>query len=159
MKCVSLTNSEAVVLVDDEDFERCAKHSWFLEKHGYVRCTDVIPDLGVKRVRIHRFIVNAVRGDVVDHENHNLLDCRKSNLRTTSQSRNIANSRIWKKAGKTSRFKGVYRHTKGKWLAHIKVNRQYFYLGLFTHEEEAARRYNEEAKKRFGEFCFLNPLS
>jgi hypothetical protein len=158
VKRIPLTNSEKFVLVDDEDFEWCAQHSWFLEKHGYVRCTDTIPETGVKRVRIHRFIMKAARGIVVDHENHDLLDCRRKNLRVTSQSRNIANSRIWKKEGKSSKFKGVYRHTKGKWLAHIKVNRQYVYLGLFVCEEAAARRYNEEAKKRFGEFCFLNPV-
>lgn len=40
----------------------------------------------------------------------------------------------------------------GKWQCHIQKD----YLGLFDSEETAARAYNEEAKKRFGEFARLN---
>jgi len=57
----------------------------------------------------------------------------------------------------SSRFKGVSRERRQtKWLATICQDGRNHRLGTFTSETEAARKYDEAAIIRFGEFAHLN---
>jgi predicted RNA-binding protein with PUA domain len=59
----------------------------------------------------------------------------------------------------TSAFKGVcYDKERGRYRAQIKANGRRRLIGRFATEREAAKAYNEEAAKHFGEFAVLNPL-
>lgn len=106
---------------------------------------------------VHRTIMNASNGMLVDHINHNKLDNRKTNLRICTNQQNQMNRKS-NKVG-TSKYKGVsFDKTFGKWRAAIMFNKKYIHIGRFMCEHEAAKAYNERAKKLFGEFAYLNDI-
>ena len=52
------------------------------------------------------------------------------------------------KVPKTSSYRGVTKHGKSdKWVAQITINKIQSHLGLFVTEEDAARRYDQEASR------------
>jgi len=56
-----------------------------------------------------------------------------------------------------SPYKGVYFDTtRGKWHAQIGVNGKQRFIGRFSNAVDAARAYDAEAMKWFGEFAYLN---
>ena len=56
-----------------------------------------------------------------------------------------------------SKYKGVHWHKNHrKWLARITFEKNTIHLGYFRNEIEAAKAYDEAAKKYHGEFASLN---
>jgi hypothetical protein len=54
-------------------------------------------------------------------------------------------------------YKGVHWHTRDcVWNANIRVNKRLIHLGSFKNKLEAAKAYDEAAKRYFGEFACLN---
>ncbi len=105
---------------------------------------------------MHRQIMGAPAGMVVDHVNHKTLDNQRENLRVCTQSQNNANQR---KTRGASRFKGVAWHKRtGKWHARIGKNGRRHHLGCFNNEALAAQAYNAAALEHFGEFALLNEV-
>jgi hypothetical protein len=90
---------------------------------------------------------------MIDHINGNTLDNQRHNLRACSNKENMRNRGM--ASHNSSGFKGVS-WLEGKWSAYIGENGKKIHLGLFKTREDAARRYNKEALKRFGEFAKLN---
>lgn len=70
------------VILDDDDYEKFKDKSWHLLDGRYA---------ANGHSYLHRLIMNAPKGMVVDHINHNTLDCRKKNLRIVSQAENCKN--------------------------------------------------------------------
>jgi hypothetical protein len=144
---------DMVALVDDEDYADLSQFKWHANKDGnrfYVQRT---MRRGGKwwAEPMHRRILNAKRGEKVDHVNHNGLDCQRENIRICTDSQNQGNRK--KNINGSSRFKGVNWHKRYKvWQARIQGR----YLGCFTDEELAARAYDAAAKKLFGEFALVN---
>ena len=92
MKEIYLTQGKTAI-VDDDDFDHLNQFKWFYHNGYAVRhgCRK-----GAKRdtqIRMHREILNNPQG-IVDHINGNRSDNRKSNLRISDKTRNMANSRI-----------------------------------------------------------------
>lgn len=154
---VPLTKDQLAV-IDETDADLLA-FKWCASKSGKA----FYAQRAVKRAdgvwtieRLHRVIAArmGISGNP-DHKNRDSLDCRRENLRPATPSQNSANRS--RQSNNTSGFKGVsFRRRAGKWRADIKVHGKQRSIGLFSDPVEAARAYDEAAKKTFGEFASLN---
>jgi len=161
VKTIELTQGK-VALVSDQDYEALKGYRWIArlskthEKYYAVR---VIRSEGrqVKVRYMHREIMNAPRGTLVDHKDGHSLNNQRENLRYATPSQNNANARPRRNA--SSRYKGVSKYNRdGTWQAEISVNKDRILIGRFPTEDEAAQAYNEAAKKHYGDFAYLNPV-
>ena len=108
-----------------------------------------------KRQYLHRLIMNAPIGMVVDHVNGDTTDNRKENLRLCT---NIENTKHLRKQmnGSTSQYRGVSFYSRdGNWQ--VKVGT--VFIGRFDCEHKAAEMYNKYALKYYGEFANLNVIN
>lgn len=134
------------VLIDTEDFEKVSslEATWYGYKHPNRKEIYVAMDLdrssGRKHYKLHRLIMDAPKGMVVDHINHNGLDNRKSNLRVCTIAENRQNQKGPRRDNRTSEIRGVYWDKKrGKWRAGLKVKGKRVDLGYFDDKEDAGR--------------------
>ncbi len=105
---------------------------------------------------MHQEIIQVPKGMVVDHINHDGMDNRDANLRAATRAQNMRNRRKISKSS-SSKYKGVtWKKDRSKWEASITFERKYIFLGHFENEIDAARAYDEAAKKYHGEFACLN---
>lgn len=155
VKEIPLTQGK-VALVDDEDYERVIKYKWYACKNSntyYVKHTINHHS----KFLLHRFILGVKSNEQVDHINNNGLDCRRCNLRITTQSQNLMNAK--KRPNTSSKYKGVnWCKQTHKWSAKIQVNGKRKHLGRFSNEDDAGKAYNEAAKKHYGEYARLNQI-
>lgn len=113
-------------IVDESTLKKYGYLTWHLSDTGYA----------VRRnkseggtVRLHRLVVNAPEGKVVDHLNGNKLDNRKSNLRVCTQKDNANNRKG---------IKGYsYDKARHKWIVRYKKK----FYGRYLTEQEAKRAY------------------
>lgn len=149
---IKLTKGKYAI-VDPDDYQKLSQYDWhLLETKG--KSYAAMFDDG-KIVYMHRFIINAPKGRIVDHHNRESLDNRKTNLRFATRSQNSCNKNILKKG--TSEYRGVSLIKKSnKWQAVIYYNGTRKHLGLFENQQDAARAYDNAAKKYHGEFAMLN---
>jgi len=145
-----------VARVDPEDFERVAVFRWHAtDRGGIYAARNIRVDGHPTKVSMHRFIMAAGSGFVVDHINGDTLDNRKANLRVCTQRQNCRNQRPPR--SNSSGFKGVsFDRDSGKWKAYIRHNGRLHNLGRHATAEEAAQAYNVAARERFGEFAEVN---
>lgn len=140
-------------LVDAKFAEQVIARRWVRTEHGYASATYPRPVLYLHRLiaRLANFPPSAT----VDHINSDRLDCREENLRPASSAENARNQP--KSRGATSRFKGVFRHSKNPyWTVTISNYYKHQYLGSFDSEEDGARAYDAAAVRIYGEFARLN---
>jgi hypothetical protein len=140
--------------VDAADYAWLSRHKWCVLNNGggrYYACRSS----GGKTVLMHRVIVNARPGEVVDHIDGNELNDRRNNLRICSKAQNAYNMRP--RRGKTSRFRGVYRRKRSdRWYAAVSHKGVSYPLGHFDSEIEAARARDAKAVELYGEHTYLN---
>ena len=144
-------------LVDDVDFDEFNQYKWSASKGHDTYYAIRVTTKDKKRTmhRLHRVIVQAPANSYVDHEDGNGLNCQRYNLRICDNSQNQGNSCSQKNS--RSRYKGVSWHKqKNKWRAQICHQGKSYFLGLFTHEDDAAHAYDIKASELFGDFARLN---
>ena len=149
-------NKGFVAIVDADDYERVSRYKWRVmtadrRRTQYARCK-----IYGQAVLLHRFIMQARPGQIMDHINRDGLDNRKANLRFVTRSQNAVNVDKRRSANATSSYKGVYwDKSKRKWTSRLMVNGKALFRRLPT-EEEAARAYDEMAREHYGEYAQLN---
>lgn len=153
----SITIAGREVLFDEQDRALVESMEWRLSSprpKQYVQKSVFNPDHKRICLRLHRLILDAPEGMVVDHINGDTLDNRRSNLRVCTQAQNLLNRKMH--CNNRSGYKGVY-HDPGcrlrPWRAEIRSNRKRVRLGLFETPEEAHAAYVKAAHRLHGEFA------
>jgi hypothetical protein len=157
MKEIPLTRGY-VAIVDDEDYAGLSRFKWcalcVTSPNLVYAVRNSRQDEGKRHlILMHRQIMGFPKLGV-DHWDGDGLHNWRGNLRTATQSQNLANQRL---LNSKSGMKGVSwsRHAK-KWNAHIQANKVQYNLGLYADKEDAARAYDAAATKLFGEFARPN---
>jgi hypothetical protein len=149
---IQLTQNKKTI-IDKEDFFRIRPHNWCFDKTtGYAAAR-----VNGKKISLHRFIILAPKGTLVDHVNLNKLDNRKENLRIVNATESARHTGMSK--NNTSGYKGVtWSKREKKWHSQIFVNYRNINLGVFDDKKEAAKAYNEAAIKYHGIYTVLNKI-
>lgn len=136
-------------IVDDEDYDKVCRHKW----HVMVN-KDGTHSYAATKLKMHRMIIDAPPGYLVDHINGDTLDNRKSNLRLCTNSQNQQNT---PSRGGSSKYKGVSFNKKSKkWLAAFVFNGVRHYCGLWALEDDAARAVDKKRGEVCGDFASKN---
>lgn len=143
-------------LVDDHWYDRWSSLKWQAARdHNRDRFYAVHSRRGQPNLIMHRVIMGASDGQMIDHANHNSLDNRTCNLRICTNGQNQANQKS--KKGYSSKFKGVsWCRSAKKWYASIKHQGKGRNLGFFDNEIDAAFAYDSAALRLHGEFARIN---
>lgn len=154
MKQIPLTQGK-FALVDDEDYEFLNQWKWCYQIPGYA--VRGIKKNGKTKIMImHRVILKASRGTVLDHINGNGLDNRRSNLRICTQQQNTRNSHK-RRTSISSKHKGVHYSTKDqRWVTQIQQGGKRVHIGHFKSEHHAALAYDLWAHDLFDNFARPN---
>jgi hypothetical protein len=136
-----------VALVSPQDLPLIAEQPWVQTHQGYAEN---------RFGKLHRHILNAPAGLLVDHENLDKLDCRRANLRLATDAQSVRNRRKLRRTkSPASPFIGVHRNGSG-WIARIVVNGRRVSAGTYPTQEQAAAAYDAAAVRHVGEFARLN---
>lgn len=136
-------------IVDDEDYEAVSRYKW----HTMANSTGSHIYAATK-LRMHRLILDAPPGYMVDHINGDTLDNRRSNLRLCTNSQNQQNT---PSRGGSSQYKGVSFQVKsGKWIAAFQYNGIRYYCGMWDSEEDAAKAVDKKRGEVCGDFASKN---
>lgn len=142
-----------VTTIDDADETVVSGRALSLHSEGYVQIS-LYPS---PPALLHRLLLGAPKGALVDHRNGDRLDNQRSNIRLCGSAGNARNragvhQRVW-----PCEFKGVRWFPRdSRWQARITVDRIEHHLGYFDDPAVAARVYDEAAHRYFGEFARPN---
>ena len=144
-----------VAIIDDEDWPLIAPYKWYAKLD---RSTGRYYAYNKShRLIMHRLIMGAEPGQLVDHKDRDGLNNRRGNLRFSDKYRNQMNR--GKKKTSVSRYKGVSWYSKEKrWVVRFNWLGNYHYVGSFHCEKEAAQAYNDAILPLAGEHAVLNQI-
>lgn len=145
--------SEGIIVeIDDDDFDRCMKHKWYIGTNEDKR---VYTTLEKKHLLLHRFIMKEYDEKItIDHKDRNIYNNKKENLRPATHFQSAWNRGPNKKC--KNKYKGVYPIYGDKWLADIMANGKREEIGRFKSEEIAAKARDKRAIELHGHFAYLN---
>jgi hypothetical protein len=142
------------VTVDTKDIPRMSTISWSKSGAGDKKNRKYFQGYtgkGNPLVYLHRFILYAKKGEIIDHIDNDTLNNAKSNLRVVTPSQNNMNS-ILRKEG-TSGYRGVtWRKDTKKWQAQLMLNGKHVACGCYLTKEAAFSAYLKKTEELFGEY-------
>ena len=132
---IIITQKQERIIVDNNKLEELKKYRWFVNGKGYVIC-NITVNGKQKKMKLHRFIINAPDHSIVDHKDKNKLNNQLSNLRIVSSVESNQNN--VKRKDNTSGVTGVIWERKKKmWRAFIYINSKRKHI-LITKDKERA---------------------
>lgn len=141
---------EKTVLVDDDYSSLMTEHNWYVSTCG----RRVVGTINGNQVALHRHLIGAKDGQVVDHINGDQFDNRMQNLRICTHAQNMRNRKMH--SNNQCKVKGVYfddRPGRTKpFVAGIRVDGKKIYLGSYHLLSDAEDAYKKASKKYHGEF-------
>lgn len=131
--------------VDDQDYDMLMEYKWYNCK-GYAYTHK-------SRIPMHRMIMKAKSGELVDHADRNKLNNQRNNLSLATYKINTHNST--KRKNTLNTYKGTY-CVKGKdaWHSRCRINGDHF-LGYYKSEIAAAYAWNKKAQE-LSSYVLLN---
>lgn len=136
-----------IFIIDAEDYKKTSKHQWYEGQNGYIYKSGT-------GITLHRFIMNAKKGDIIDHIDRVKSNNRKVNLRYGDKSLNAYNSKV--RSTNTSGVTGVYfRKDTKRWCAGIRKNYKKISLGCFATKDEAIKA-RKEAESKYIDWSDVN---
>lgn len=145
------------ILVDKEDEELLIQHFSSVRKQAYPRTAVRAVDLWFGKenggaVSLHRYLMKAQPGQIVDHINGNPLDNRKANLRFVTAQENGMNrgSNKNKKLPKGVMYRKANKHRP--YVACIRHHGLLVHLGAYETVEQAKKAYDTAASLLFNEY-------
>lgn len=157
MKLIKLEDCKSeYTTVDDEDYKYLTLYKWY-KTRGYARRSITVNGKQMKQV-MHRVVLDAPLGFMIDHKDGDKVNNQKSNLRFCTNSQNQANSKL--STRNSTGFKGVHKNRKtSKFVAQCKIMGKYFYIGSFSNVVDAAKAYDSFLIENRGEFARTNFLT
>jgi len=139
------------ILLSPQD-EHLRAMNWYVTNGGYVRRNYML-DGARKYELLHRVVMGARDGEIVDHINGNGADNRRENLRVCTHVQNMQNRKMH--INNAAGFKGVYPR-RGKFCAQIRRDGVKRHLGTYATVAEAKQVYDAAAKALHLEFARFN---
>lgn len=138
MELIVLGNT---VLIDDEDYAIVEGRELSIIPNGYVMLNGQL---------LHRLIMKPPAHLIVDHRDHNILNCHKSNLRVCTHAENSWN----RKTNKNSISRGIFLE-RGYYRVRLTKNYQRYNVGAYLNIEEAIIARDILLHKLYGEFAYV----
>lgn len=150
--------------VDMEDVDLVSKYKWRAFSHGRgyriarSNCHTYNGDWHSKTAFLHRFLLKAKKGQIIDHIDGNALNNCRSNLRFCTFQQNLWNKPLRKDS--STGFIGVnYIKKRRTWISRVAINGKRTVVGIYRDKKEAALAYNVAASFAFGEYAKLNKIT
>jgi hypothetical protein len=142
---------DGVAKIDEEHADIIAPFIWERSTSGYA-IARVVSDRGRHSLRMHRLILGAKPGEIVDHIDGDTLNNTRKNLRVVDPSQSVINRKRFK--NNKSGIKGVHWDAeRNLWRAQIAIYGRVYRLGRFKSKEEASDAYAKASAEFHREFA------
>jgi hypothetical protein len=134
-----------VFIIDHEDLDKVIQYTWCINPlSGYIQTRTRGGKDGSKGLYLHRLIMDAQKGEQIDHISRIKIDNRKCNLRKCTGSQNCHNApvRCDNKVG----IKGVSPTINGTWRAQMQIEEKNLSKYFKTFAEAVTQRKEWESE-------------
>ncbi len=154
IKHVPLANSERYAVIDAADWELVSHYKWRLMDNG----TSQYAGTGSCTRLMHRIILGAKKGQLVDHKDGDGLNNQRHNIRIATSLGNALNRKIPNRNNRTGLI-GVRLDPRypGRWAVRVCDQGRLVHVGTFGSAEEAAAVRREAELLLYGEYAHKRP--